>query len=368
MPAVRPSVHPSEVRRRRLVVGLLVLFVTALLQMVPALQRGGSFAVVAFRFATLATELLLVVGAASLVYRWCSARRIGATVTMLAAVFVSLAVATTIFAGLWAIIHQYPSLRLVGEPRVTLPHFLVFGVIIGLLHCGVWALAFVFPYLADDARLRALEADRLRMEAEQLKSAAELARLRSQLEPHFLLNTLNAIAGLVTEDPRESRRLLACLGDLLRDSLDEKDELQPLEDEIAWLRRYADILVSRHAGTLEFEWEIDREASRALVPRLLLQPLVENAVKHGALRRRHGGRVVVRASFATGIDDGERRVVCVVEDNGPGMPDGAPRQGAFGLHSVRRRLALRFPDAKLFIESSEDGTRSVVDLPCGASA
>lgn len=365
--SVHPSVHPSEVRRRRLVVGLLVLFVTAMLQMVPALQRGGSVQVVAFRFVTLASELLLVVGAASLVYRWCSARRIGATATMLAAVLVSLVVATTIFAGLWAIIHRYPSLRLVGEPRVTLAHFLVFGVIIGLLHCGVWALAFVFPYLADDARLRALEADKLRMEAEQLRSAAELARLRSQLEPHFLLNTLNAIAGLVTENPREARRLLACLGDLLRDSLDEKDELQPLEDEIAWLRRYADILVSRHAGTLEFEWEIDREASRALVPRLLLQPLVENAVKHGALRRRQGGRVVVRASFATSVHDAaERRVVCVVEDNGPGMPDGAPRQGAFGLHSVRRRLALRFPDAKLSIESSEDGTRSVVDLPCGA--
>lgn len=358
--------HPPEVVRRRLVVGLLVVFVTALLQMVPALQRGGAVDTVAFRFVTMMTELLAVVGAASLVYRYCSARRLGATTTMLAAVLVSLVVSTSVFSGLWALIHRFPALRLAGEPRVTLSHFLVFGIVIGLLHCGVWALAFVFPYLADDARLRALEADKLRVEAEQLKSAAELARLRSQLEPHFLLNTLNAIAGLVTEDPREARRLIACLGDLLRDSLDEKDELQPLEDEIAWLRRYADILVSRHAGTLEFEWEIDREASRALVPRLLLQPLVENAVKHGALRRRKGGRVVVRASFAGG--DGDRRVVCVVEDNGPGVPDGAPRQGAFGLHSVRRRLALRYPEAKLSIESSEDGTRSVVDLPCGAPA
>ena len=116
---------------------------------------------------------------------------------------------------------------------------MAFGLVLGVLHTGIWALAFVFPYVAEDARLRALEADKLRLEAEQLKSAAELARLRSQLEPHFLLNTLNAIAGLVTEDPREARRLLACLGDLLRDSLRDGDELQPLEDEIAWLRRYA---------------------------------------------------------------------------------------------------------------------------------
>jgi signal transduction histidine kinase len=358
--------HPSEVVRRRIVVGLLVVVITSLLQMLPALQRGTAIAVVAFRFAFNTFDLLAIVALASHLYRAAVRRKVSTSLTILGAVAVSELTATSVFAGVWALVHTYPGLRLAGEPRVTLAHFLVFGLVIGLLHCGVWALAFVFPYLAEDSRLSALEADKLRVEAEQLKSAAELARLRSQLEPHFLLNTLNAIAGLVTEDPREARRLLACLGDLLRDSLDDKDELQPLEDEIAWLRRYADILVSRHAGTLEFEWEIDREASRALVPRLLLQPLVENAVKHGALRRREGGRVVVRASFANNGEDGERRVVCVVEDNGPGVPDGAPRQGAFGLHSVRRRLALRFPDAKLLIESSEDGTRSVVDLPCGA--
>ena len=358
--------HPSSVVRRRLVVGLLVVLLTSLLQMTPALQRGTSLGVVAFRFAANTFQLLAIAGVASAVYRTARQRNVGTTLTIAIAVACAELVAVTVQSGVYFLVHNNPDLRTAGEPRVTLEHFLVFGLVIGLMHSGVWALAFVFPYLSDDARLRELEADKLRVEAEQLKSAAELARLRSQLEPHFLLNTLNAIAGLVTEDPREARRLLACLGDLLRDSLDEKDEMQPLEDEIAWLRRYADILVSRHAGTLEFEWEIDREASRALVPRLLLQPLVENAVKHGALRRRQGGRVVVRASFSNGSDEGDRRVVCVVEDNGPGMPDGAPRQGAFGLHSVRRRLALRFPDAKLSIESSQDGTRSVVDLPCGA--
>jgi signal transduction histidine kinase len=364
---VLPGAHPSSVVRRRLVVGLLVIVITSLLQMMPAMQRGTAMGVVAFRFAANTMQLLSIVAVASAIYRAARRRNVGTTVTIAFAVACAEVVALSMQSFVYVLVHKYPELRTAGEPRVTLAHFLVFGVVIGLLHTGVWALAFVFPYLADDARLRELEADKLRVEAEQLKSAAELARLRSQLEPHFLLNTLNAIAGLVVEDPREARRLIACLGDLLRDSLDEKDELQPLEDEIAWLRRYADILVSRHAGTLEFEWEIDREASRALVPRLLLQPLVENAVKHGALRRRQGGRVVVRASFASAVDESsERRVVCVVEDNGPGMPEGAPRQGAFGLHSVRRRLALRFPDAKLSIESSEDGTRSVVDLPCGA--
>src|SRR6185369_11169926 len=170
---------------------------------------------------------------------------------------------------------------------------------------------------------------------------AELARLRSQLEPHFLLNTLNAIASLVTEDPKEARRLIACLGDLLRDSLRDADDLQPLEAEVAWLRRYAEILESRHKGTLVFIWEIENDAKRALVPRLLLQPLVENAVKHGALRRRDGGVVTVRASMDAD-PRGSEKVICTVEDNGPGLPDAEPRAGAFGLRSVRRRLQLKF--------------------------
>jgi sensor histidine kinase YesM len=178
-----------------------------------------------------------------------------------------------------------------------------------------------------------------------------------------LLNTLNAIAGLVTEKPREARRLIACLGDLLGDSLKDADDLQPLEAEFAWLRRYADILESRHAGNLSFQWDIGAGVERTLVPRLLLQPLVENAVKHGALRRREGGKVTVRAT----IDDGEpRNVVSIVEDNGPGLSDAEPRAGAFGLRSVRRRLELKYPSAVLKMESSASGTRSIVVLPAEA--
>jgi LytS/YehU family sensor histidine kinase len=90
----------------------------------------------------------------------------------------------------------------------------------------------------------------------------------------------------------------------------------------------------------------------------LLQPLVENAVTHGALRRRGGGAVTIRTSAGEGAT-----VLCSIEDNGPGMP-AEVRSGAFGLESVRRRLALRFPERSRFtIESSEQGTRSVVEVP-----
>src|SRR5262249_59973728 len=113
--------------------------------------------------------------------------------------------------------------------------------------------------------------------------------LRSGLEPHFLLNTLNTIAGLVTEDPREARRLLGTVGDLLRDLVAPAGEMQTVEEQLQWLRRYAQILETRHAGQLAFRWEVGRGTTQVLLPRLLLQPLVENAVKRGALMRAAAG-------------------------------------------------------------------------------
>ena len=225
------------------------------------------------------------------------------------------------------------------------------GFMTGLTYFALWAAVFVLPMLAESARVRGLEADKLRTEA-------ELARLRSHLEPHFLLNTLNAIAALVTEDARLARRLLGNLGDLLRDCVAPGAEMQTVDAQIEWLRRYAQILETRHAGHLAFRWEVGDGTSRALLPRLLLQPLVENAVKHGALMRAGGGAITVKTKL-----DGSR-LVCTVEDNGPGLPKGTTRAGAFGLVSVRRRLALRYAEAgSLRLESSGDGTRSIVELP-----
>jgi signal transduction histidine kinase len=291
---------------------------------------------------------------------WAARRGLGSALTLLVLVAVAAAGGVVVVTGGFLVAtgsHLVSS----GRP-VTLPRVALFGVLLGVITCGVWALAFVFPFAMEDARLRRVEAEKHKLEAEQLRAAAELARLRSQLEPHFMLNTLNAIAGLTTQDPREARRLIGCLGDLLRDSLRDADEMQTLEEEVAWLRRYAEILESRHAGSLSFRWEIEGGASRVLLPRLLLQPLVENAVKHGALRRDGGGQVLVRAAVV-GPGDGAR-LLCTVEDNGPGMAERPPRQGAFGLRAVQRRIELRYADAQLRLDSSPAGTRAVVDLPC----
>lgn len=318
----------------------------------------------------------LVMFALSAFSRWARQRRMNPLMTLVMTIGLAALIGATLgLSGFWIA-------RALDQPskmdRITSSfQAMYFGSFIGLLHCGIWALAFVYPFAVEEARLRAMEAEKhrleadkirleaetLRLEADRLRAAAELARLRAQLEPHFLLNTLNAIAGLVTQNPDEARRLLVCLGDLLRDALEEADELQTLEDEIAWLRRYAEILESRHSGVLTFRWEITDEARGVLLPRLLLQPLVENAVKHGALQREAGlGEVLVRASLSRAAR-GAPQLTCIVEDNGPGFADEAPRSGAFGLHAVRRRLELKCPGASLRLESSVRGTLSIVDLP-----
>ncbi|HEV8548924.1 MAG TPA: histidine kinase [Polyangiaceae bacterium] len=297
-------------------------------------------------------EIPVTLVALGVVYRFTQRRRYGALGTLLSTLATAGASGVLFGVALSILAHHFPIFRH-PEREPTLLRGAAFGFVFGQLHAGLWAVAFVYPFVAEDARLRALETERLR-------AAMEAAQLRAHLEPHFLLNTLNAIAGLVTEDPREARRLIACLGDLLRDAARPGHELQTVDQELAWLDRYASILHARHRDALAFRWEISPEARAALVPRLLLQPLVENAVKHGALKRTGGGEVVVRVDVSR---DGESapRVVCTVEDNGPGL--GEPRTGSLGLHVVRRRLELNHPGSVLRLESSAEGTRSIVELP-----
>jgi LytS/YehU family sensor histidine kinase len=254
------------------------------------------------------------------------------------------------FAG-WAI-ESACGVMLVGAQHVPPAIVAQFGAYNGLVGLGLWAMAIVVPFAVRDANARAREAQELRTEA-------ELARLRASLQPHFLMNTLTTIAGLISDEPREARDLVGALGDLLRDSLEEADEMQPLAAEIAWLQRYAQILETRHRGNLTFHWDIATRACDARVPRLLLQPLLENAVTHGALRRRDG-QVSVRAT----IDAGGDRVTCVIEDNGPGPDARGPRAGARGLDLVTRRLALGYNGAAAFrLEADAGRTRSIVEIP-----
>jgi LytS/YehU family sensor histidine kinase len=226
-------------------------------------------------------------------------------------------------------------------PTSSLPARVVaqIGLYDGVLSVGLWALAVAMP----ETRARAAELERLR-------TAAELATLRAHVQPHFLLNTLNTIAALTSEAPAEARELIAALGDLLRDALENRGETHTLAAEIAWLRRYARVIEIRHR--VQFRWDITEASERVQIPRMLLQPLVENAVKHGALRCRDGGEVAVCAQLAGG------QLRCVVEDNGPGPQ--AARDGV-GLELVTRRLELG-GHGTFRLEREDGRTRSIVEL------
>jgi hypothetical protein len=354
-----------------------VITLVALLQIAPQYLMGHERRMLP-HLILLLVGLPVLMSIFSIGFAWAARRRIAAVPTLLAGVVVAGLLGGCFGLGLWELAQHVPAVRPRAEGTWRLTRAVLFGFMYGQVNLGLWALAFVFPFAVEDARIRSLEADKLRLEAvklrletetlrleaEKLRSAAELARLRAHLEPHFLLNTLNAIAGLVTDDPRDARRLLACLGDLLRDALRDEAEMQTLDEQIRWLQRYAEILEARHPGNLAFRWQIAANASGVVLPRLLLQPLIENAVKHGALRRSGGGQVTVRAAIVDADGVPASRLECTIEDNGPGMRDEGTRSGAFGLHAVRRRLELKYTThASLRLESTSTGTRSIVELP-----
>jgi len=350
--AAREPLLPLAKLRPRRALGITVVCGVLLLQVATEVVAGRESARIVARTAFMALELPMLMLALSAAFAWSIHRRMTAVQGLATGIAIAMAIG-----GVFGLLHgvaaqHLPALRLHFPGGTSFYRSALFGVLNAQLYFGVWALAFVYPFAVESARVRALE-------AQQLRSRNEVARLRAHLEPHFLLNTLNAIAGLVTEEPREARRLLVCLGDLLRDALQDPSELQTLDTQIAWLRRYAEILEARHRGFLRFRWDIAPDCGATLLPRLLLQPLVENAVKHGALRRGdRTGEVVVRASTK---DDGT--LVCVIEDNGPGVPEAEVRAGAFGLQSVRRRLELETPQpSSLRLVSSTEGTRSIVEI------
>ncbi|HSU14404.1 sensor histidine kinase [Longimicrobium sp.] len=211
-------------------------------------------------------------------------------------------------------------------------------------------------------RARQDEATHLQAETAQLRAQlaeARLSALRSQIDPHFLFNTLNAVSALVERDPRGVRRMIARLSELLRHSLEGAAEAEvTLRKEVEFVERYLEIMRIRFQGSLEVETEVEAEVMDALVPNLILQPLVENAVKHGVSRMKEGGLIRIHAFR----DDG--RVVLSVRDNGPGLSQATPREGV-GVRNTRQRLEQLYGDAQaLHLRPAEGGgVEAEVTLP-----
>lgn len=210
------------------------------------------------------------------------------------------------------------------------------------------------------------QAERLEERAQSLEAQlteARLEALRMQLNPHFLFNTLHAVSTLVDRDPDGVRRMIARLSELLRNVLDEEAPQEvPLSEELEFLEDYLEIQSIRFQGELDAEIGVPTELRDAQVPNLVLQPVVENAIKHGASQVRGVGRIELR-----GRREGDDLVLSV-RDNGPGLPES--QEDGLGLRNVRARLReLYGEDQSLRLEAAPNGgTIAILKLPYHTSA
>jgi sensor histidine kinase YesM len=185
-------------------------------------------------------------------------------------------------------------------------------------------------------------------------SEARLRHLTAQIDPHFLFNALNAISNRMHEDVDAADRMISQLGDLLRAAYESDDSvLVPLGRELGWLRGYAAMMAERFRGQLAFEIEVDPGIETLRVPRLLLQPIVENAIRHGLQDGRGWLRVEVRR---TGNE-----LQYTVSDDGVGLPE-KPLERGTGLSNISRRLELLFPESHGLAFGSREPHGAVVSV------
>ncbi|MEI7035172.1 sensor histidine kinase [Fulvimonas yonginensis] len=220
-----------------------------------------------------------------------------------------------------------------------------------------WVILVVLRGLDSRRRLRD---ERLRNAQLQTQLAqSQLQALRMQLQPHFLFNTLNAISALALADPLQARLMIARLSDLLRLTLEERHASEvPLSREMEFLRCYLDIQQVRFQDRLSTHLEVAPDTLRAAVPSMILQPLVENALRHGLLAKPTPGRLQV-ASRRHGDE-----LHLQVDDDGLGLPPDGPAEG-LGLGNTRARLRVLFGAAASLAlhRKTEGGTRVELRLP-----
>jgi len=205
--------------------------------------------------------------------------------------------------------------------------------------------------------LREGEAQTARLTAQLAQ--AQLQALKMQIHPHFLFNTLNSIAALLHKDVEAADKMIARLGDFLRVTLKSSDtQLVDFEQELEFLKCYLDIEHIRFQDRLTVEMDIDPHALKAMVPNLILQPIVENAVRHGVARHTDPGQITIRARRQGA------RLIMNVEDNGPGLEVNSNGSG-IGLSNTRARLEQFYGNDFSFqiTDSTERGAIVTLDVP-----
>ena len=225
----------------------------------------------------------------------------------------------------------------------------------------VWFLEGVWIYAIIAGASYAFQTQRRALQAEKSLAVARLDALRSRLHPHFLFNALNSVLPLVFRDREAAARTISRLEELLRRSLEaDAAQLVPLSRELEFLEMYVEIQTTRFQDRLKVAFDVPPELSSARVPNLILQPLVENAIKHGVSAQPGCGRVEISARKEKGM------LVLRVRDDGPGLGD-APRPGGsgLGLANTRARLEQLYgSDQRLHLENvAAGGLEVTLGLP-----
>ena len=233
--------------------------------------------------------------------------------------------------------------------------------IAGVFFTTLFAITLPLKIWASSRNERKLEAQgRLLVEA-------RLEALSTQINPHFLFNTLNSVSSLIRTNPEQARAMIYKLSNILRRLLRKHENLTPLREELAFIDDYLSIEMIRFGDKLRFEKEIDPDTMDRLVPSMILQPIVENSIRHGLSKKIGGGWIRLRSRLV------DERLQLVVEDDGLGIPESRLAtlfDSGIGVSNVNARLKVLFGhDYRMSIDSKPgEGTRTEIDMPAVQTA
>ncbi len=239
------------------------------------------------------------------------------------------------------------------HPSWDTPHWLGIG---GVYVIALFAVALPLKIWNNTRTEQKLEAQK------RLLSEARLAALSSQINPHFLFNTLNSVSSLIRTSPEQAREMLRRLSKILRRLLRKHENFNSLREELEFIDDYLSIELVRFGDSLSFVKVIDPATLDRLVPSMLLQPLVENSLRHGLSGKLNGGTLRIGSSLRHG------KLCLSIEDDGVGIPESILAklfERGIGVSNVNERLKVLFgTDYRMWIDSRPgEGTRTEIELP-----